>query len=64
MRGIRPSNDLSTEILRVLELPRVHAQVAVRRLEQGLELVEREAIVDGQLMMPSRRRSWISRSRP
>jgi hypothetical protein len=24
----------------------VHAQVAVRRLEQGLELVEREAVVD------------------
>jgi pimeloyl-ACP methyl ester carboxylesterase len=36
------------DVLRVLELPGMHAQVAIRRLEQRLQLVERQPIVDGQ----------------
>src|SRR5204863_5734394 len=36
------------DVRRVLEFARVHAQVAVRGLEERLELVEAQAVVDGQ----------------
>src|SRR2546430_15151034 len=38
----------ASDVLRLLEPARVHAQIAVRRLEQGLELVEAQRLVDGQ----------------
>ena len=39
---------LDDDVLRVLELPGVHAEVAVGRLEQPLQIVERQPLVDRQ----------------
>src|SRR5690606_3710382 len=36
------------DVRRILELACVHAQVAVRRVEERLQLVEREGLVDGE----------------
>ena len=47
-RHARRERFLDGDVLRVLELARVHAEVAVGRLQQALEIGERQAFVDRQ----------------
>ncbi len=49
VRGMRPVERLvAGDVLRVLELARVHAQVAVGRVQQALQIVERQPLVHRQ----------------
>jgi len=48
VRGMRPSNDFSHAMYSAPRAPRVHAQIAVRRLQHPFEIVERQSFVHRQ----------------